>query len=42
MAEIKTDETQLEHRINIKRRAFDVLLIPHVTRRNLDDSSAIQ
>ena len=42
MAEIKTDETHLEDLIKIKRRVFDVLLITHAKRRNLDGSFVIQ
>ena len=40
--EIKIDETHLKRPIKIKWRAFDPLLITHVTWSNLDGSSAIQ
>ena len=42
MAEIKTDETHLEHRIKIKRQRFHALLIMRATWLHLDDSSKIQ
>ena len=42
MAEIKTDETQLERSIEIKRRRFNRLLITRVTRHDIGSSSEIQ
>ena len=41
-AEIKTKEMHLEHRIKIRRRPFDALLIMRATWFHLDGPSEIQ